>query len=165
MRETPLGPLCVAVSERGLASLELQTGLADFLQHVEAVPDPQHELVREALRQMGEYLNGQRQVFDLPLDWSQMGAFQQSVLRLTLAIPFGEVRTYGSLAQEMGKPRAARAVGAAEGANPVPVIIPCHRMVGSEGGLHGYGAPGGLDTKAWLLTLEGHQLKGHKLLR
>jgi O-6-methylguanine DNA methyltransferase len=109
----------------------------------------------EPIRQISEYLAGARSTFDLQLDWSGMSPFQEKVLRETFAIPFGETRTYGEIAVALGRPRAARAVGRAEATNPIPLVIPCHRVIGTDGGLHGYGAPGGLETKAWLLSLEG----------
>ncbi len=89
------------------------------------------------------------------IDWSVLTPFQQKVLQATLAIPYGQTRTYAEIAQQVGKPRAARAVGRAEATNPMPVVIPCHRVIGSDGKLHGYGAGEGLPTKAWLLELEG----------
>ena len=112
------------------------------------------ERTGEALRQIAEYLQGQRQVFDLPVDWSVLTHFQEQALRATYAIPYGQTTTYGAIARGMGKPRAARAVGRAEATNPMPLVIPCHRVLGADGGLHGYGAGKGLETKKWLLRLE-----------
>ena len=105
-------------------------------------------------RQIQEYLSGERTTFDLEIDWTLITPFQRQVLELQLAIPYGETRTYAQLAAQLGKPRAFRAVGRAGAMNPVPLIIPCHRVVGSDGSLRGYGAPGGIQTKAWLLALE-----------
>ena len=112
-------------------------------------------------RQIQEYLSGERTTFDLEIDWTLITPFQRQVLELQLAIPYGETRTYGQLASQLGKPRAFRAVGRAGATNPVPLIIPCHRVVGSDGSLRGYGAPGGIQTKAWLLALE-RQVKYEK---
>jgi O-6-methylguanine DNA methyltransferase len=104
-----------------------------------------------AALQLEEYFAGQRKVFDLPLDLRGTG-FQLSVWRALRQIPFGETRTYAEVARAIGAPRAVRAVGAANGSNPVPIIVPCHRVVASGGGLGGYG--GGLDLKRKLLDLE-----------
>jgi methylated-DNA-[protein]-cysteine S-methyltransferase len=104
--------------------------------------------------QIREYLAGERREFELDIDLSAMTAFQEAALRLTLAIPYGRVSTYSEIARQMGKPLAARAVGRAEATSPMPLVIPCHRVLGTDGGLHGYGAPGGVKTKAWLLELE-----------
>lgn len=155
---TPLGPVWVAVSERGLVAVEIgstQDSFNDYLQRMrfDGVYDP--EQTAEAIGQVREYLAGGRQQFDLAIDWSAMTAFQEAALRLTLAVPFGQVTTYGEIARQLGKPLAARAVGRAEATNPMPLVIPCHRVLGTDGGLHGYGAPGGIKTKAWLLELEG----------
>ena len=111
--------------------------------------------VQPALAQIGEYLGGRRRSFDLPIDWSVMTPFQQQVLRETVAVQYGQTTTYGELAGRIGRPRAARAVGRAQATNPMPLVIPCHRVLGSDGGLHGYGAGEGLKTKEWLLRLEG----------
>jgi len=111
--------------------------------------------------QIQEYLSGERTTFDLEIDWRLITPFQRQVLELQLAIPYGETRTYGQLAAQLGKPRAARAVGRAGATNPIPLIIPCHRVIGSDGSLRGYGAPGGIQTKAWLLALES-QVKNEK---
>jgi methylated-DNA-[protein]-cysteine S-methyltransferase len=156
---TPLGPIWVGVSERGLIAVEIGASQASFVEMLQRrFPgfQPAQDLDRtsEAIRQIQDYLEGGRQEFALPLDWSAMTAFQETALRLTLAIPYGKVTTYGEIARQMGRPRAARAVGRAEATNPMPLVIPCHRVLGTDGGLHGYGAPGGIKTKAWLLEME-----------
>lgn len=113
-------------------------------------------------REFGEmilaFLEGRRQDLFIPIDWSIFPEFQKKVLQLAYAIPFGKVETYGKLADSLGSKNNSRAVGAALGKNPIPIVIPCHRVVGADGSLHGYSAPGGLATKAWLLMLEGHRL-------
>ena len=108
-------------------------------------------LLAEAARQLDEYFSGQRRQFDLPLDL-QGTEFQQRVWRAVSGIPYGQTRTYAQIAAGVGSPRAVRAVGAANGANPVAILVPCHRVVGSGGGLGGYG--GGLELKRRLLDLE-----------
>jgi methylated-DNA-[protein]-cysteine S-methyltransferase len=156
---TPIGDIWLAVSDTGLVAVEFPTTQADFAlwlqaRHhcdVELAPDQ----VAEAVRQVREYLSGQRRAFDLPIDWSVLNAFQRKTLELTYAIPYGETRTYQRLAAELGNPRAARAVGRAQATNPMPLVLPCHRVVGTDGKLHGYGGGDGLPTKEWLLRLEG----------
>jgi methylated-DNA-[protein]-cysteine S-methyltransferase len=106
-------------------------------------------------RQLREYLAGRRTRFDLPLDLRALPEFQRRVLLAALKIPHGRVTTYGEIARRIGHPKAARAVGQALGHNPIPLVIPCHRVLGADGSLHGYGAGKGLPTKAWLLALEG----------
>jgi methylated-DNA-[protein]-cysteine S-methyltransferase len=108
----------------------------------------------DEVQQISEYLLGERETFDLLIDWSGLTPFQEKALRATFDIPYGEVKTYGEIASQLGNPRAARAVGRAEATNPMPLVIPCHRVIGADGGLHGYGAGQGLETKAWLLKLE-----------
>ncbi len=154
---SPLGPISAAVSSQGLvrvefcAQAELEKELAAF-----ARPDlPAPDFLAQAILQIDEYLNGRRKQFDLPIDWGGMPDFQARSLRLVQAIPCGEVRTYAEVARALGQPRAAIAVGSANAANPIPLVLPCHRLVGSDRRLHGYGGPGGLATKAWLLRLEG----------
>jgi methylated-DNA-[protein]-cysteine S-methyltransferase len=159
---SPLGPIWVAISGRGLVAVHIgSTGDAfvhcvEKLGFTEIYTEP--ERTAGALQQISEYLQGERQTFDMPIDWSVMTPFQQQALRATFAIPYGQVTTYGDLARQLGKPRAARAVGRAQATNPMPLVIPCHRVIGSDGGLHGYGAGDGLETKAWLLRLEGASL-------
>lgn len=106
------------------------------------------------IQALEEYLNGTRLSFELPIDWSVMTPFQANVLRLVNLIPYGETRSYGEIARELNKPTAARAVGMANARNPIPLVIPCHRVIGHDGKLCGYSAPNGIETKAWLLTLE-----------
>ena len=114
------------------------------------------EAVTDALRQLREYLAGERTAFDLPLDLRHLTPFRQRVLAETLKIPYGQVSTYGEIAARSGSPLAARAVGGAMAANPIPLVIPCHRVLASDGRLHGYsGGRDGLAVKAWLLELEG----------
>jgi methylated-DNA-[protein]-cysteine S-methyltransferase len=110
----------------------------------------------EMMRELEEYTVGRRRSFDLPLDWSSIKPFQRAVLRAASTIPFGETRSYGWIAHQIGNPKAARAVGRALGANPIPIILPCHRVINSNGGLGGYG--GGLPLKVKLLKLEGAAL-------
>ena len=121
-------------------------------------------ILMEAARQMMEYLTRGRTTFDIPLDWSAIQGFQREVLEFACKIPFGQVLTYRRLAEMMGKPTASRAVGGALGRNPMPIFIPCHRIVGADGDLTGYSAANGIITKAWLLTLEEHTVVGKKLV-
>ena len=154
---SPLGLLLLAASEHGLAGIWF-----DDQQH--RPPDatvaawrenPQHPLLQQAAQQLGAYFQspGATQPFDLPLDLSAGTAFQQAVWRALLDIPTGETRSYGQVAQAVGKPSAVRAVGAAIGRNPLGIIVPCHRVVGSNGALTGYA--GGLHRKTALLAREG----------
>jgi methylated-DNA-[protein]-cysteine S-methyltransferase len=166
LRRSPIGPVCVAASERGVLALDFGLGEQDFVERLKhrtrAGVRRSSERVVAALRQVQEYLSGARTSFDLPLDLSWTSAFQQQVLRETLAIPRGQTRTYHQVARTIGRPRASRAVGQALGRNPVPIIIPCHRVLGSDGSLHGYSGGGGLRTKAWLLQLEGAAAQGNR---
>jgi len=155
---TPLGPIWVAVSEHGLVALEISSDQGALIDQLNSLGF-NHILVDQtkteiALQQVNEYLRGERETFDLPIDWSVLTPFQEQALGITYAIPYGEVMTYGEIARQLGKPNAARAVGRAEATNPIPLVIPCHRVIGADGGLHGYGAARGLETKAWLLQLE-----------
>jgi methylated-DNA-[protein]-cysteine S-methyltransferase len=156
--ETPLGDIWVAVSEHGLLAVEFPSTLEAFSailrkRHAaEVVFDPQQ--TAEAAQQLREYAAGTRREFALPIDWSALREFQRKVLQLTFDIPCGEVRTYKEIALQLGNPRAARAVGRAQATNPMPIVIPCHRVVGSDQKLHGYGAGNGIPTKEWLLRME-----------
>lgn len=155
---TPLGNLLVASSRQGVFTFAFGVSRSAFLALVKqrarhytaAWSDAPHP----ALEQVTEYLAGKRHHFTLDIDWSGLTDFQVQVYRAVVAVPYGHTATYGQVANQIGRPRAARAVGAANGANPLPVIIPCHRLVGADGSLRGYGGTGGLDTKRWLLNLE-----------
>lgn len=158
----PIGCIWVAISEDGLVAVEIGASQESFTQmlmrrYLGCQPLLYPIRTGGATRQILEYLNGERREFDLPVNWSGMGVFQEQALRLTAAIPYGQTTTYGEIARQLKRPGAARAVGRAEATNPMPLVIPCHRVVGADGGLHGYGAPGGIQTKAWLLRLEGQR--------
>jgi methylated-DNA-[protein]-cysteine S-methyltransferase len=159
LRHTPLGDLWLAVSEKGLVSVEwvddelaIDAYLTKRLKRT-AILDTDKTSV--PLRQLTEYLRGRRKAFTFPIDWGLLRPFQREVLQIVYAIPYGETRTYGEIAHQMGRPRAARAVGRANATNPMPLVIPCHRVIGMDGKLRGYGGGEGLKTKEWLLKMEG----------
>jgi methylated-DNA-[protein]-cysteine S-methyltransferase len=153
--ESPVGDLLVAVSDRGLCRIAyrpeeaLDELAADFGARVLRIPR-RTDVVR---RELDEYFDGRRREFDLETDLSPVPAFHRQVLRELAGVPFGQVTTYGALAAKVGKPQAARAVGGAMNRNPIPIVLPCHRVVGANGRLVGYA--GGLDRKERLLRLEG----------
>ena len=157
--ETPIGPVFLALTSRGLLAVDMNVSEADFLETVwektRARPEPAPERFSEPRRQITAYLNGERQDFDLTLDLGALTPFQRQVLLTTARVPRGKVATYGEIARRIGKPQASRAVGQALGQNPVPIVIPCHRVVASDGTLGGYSGGGGLETKKQLLTIEG----------
>ena len=156
---TQLGKFWLAASDLGLVAVEWGQTRVDFEDYllkrfkrgIQYSPDH----IREASTQLKEYLSGERKSFTMKIDWSVLRQFQQSVLHATHEIPYGETRTYKEIALRIGRPRAARAVGRAEATNPMPLVLPCHRVIGADGKLHGYGLAEGLKTKAWLLKLEG----------
>lgn len=151
---TPLGNLVLLASPAGLAVVwfEGQSQLPSTWAHLPHAP-AEHAVLRHAARQLKEYFEGRRHAFDLPLDLSSGTPFQQSVWRDLLDIGYGHTCSYADVAQRIGKTRAVRAVGAAVGANPLGIIVPCHRVIGADGSLTGYAA--GLERKTWLLQLEG----------
>ncbi|MPM46236.1 Methylated-DNA--protein-cysteine methyltransferase, constitutive [bioreactor metagenome] len=156
---TPLGDMFAAASGSGIVGLwfhdqrHLPPQLAADNSHAAWPRDDHHPLLVQARQQAQEYLRGERSGFDLPLDLSAGTAFQQSVWQALLRIPRGKTTSYGSLARTIGNVQAVRAVGAAVGRNPLSVAVPCHRVLGSDGGLTGYA--GGLERKTALLRLEG----------
>ncbi|MFJ5994512.1 methylated-DNA--[protein]-cysteine S-methyltransferase [Streptomyces sp. NPDC092370] len=161
--ESGIGPLLLAASRHGLVNVVFHATdtvrdraverLASRL-GTEPVEAPGSPLLAEAIHQFEAYFAGTRRGFDLPLDWSLISGFNREVLRqLTSGVPYGTVVGYGDLAARVGQPGAAQAVGTAMGANPLPVVVPCHRVVESGGGIGGFG--GGLETKRRLLALEG----------
>lgn len=156
--DSPVGELLAAVTERGLVRLafaeqdanavvdDLGRRLAARAVESRAALDPWRE-------ELEEYFSGSRKRFSSPLDWSLTGTFGRKVLAATHAIPYGSVLTYAEVAEQAGSPRGSRAAGNALGANPIAIVIPCHRVLRSGGSLGGYG--GGLDRKRHLLELEG----------
>jgi methylated-DNA-[protein]-cysteine S-methyltransferase len=157
--DSPVGPVLVAATRRGLVRISFgaiydeEAVLADLSARVSprVVEAPSYfDAVR---RELDEYFHGQRTRFDLPLDWSLTGGFGRRVLEHTARIPYGDVSTYKEVAAKAGSPQGARAAGNALGSNPIPIVVPCHRVLHSGGGLGGYG--GGVDRKEFLLKLEG----------
>jgi methylated-DNA-[protein]-cysteine S-methyltransferase len=160
LADTPLGPLLLARTERGLCRIGY-----------DPVPDRDAEMLArvfgrrvlrapgaldDARRQLDEYFEGRRQTFELQLDLGLSRDFSRRVLLELASVPYGEVTTYGALASRAGRPRAARAVGTVMNRNPIPIVLPCHRVVGASGSLVGYG--GGLERKQALLRLESSDL-------
>jgi methylated-DNA-[protein]-cysteine S-methyltransferase len=149
---SPLGPLMLVAGDGALAGLYLnERAPARVLAAIGTGSDAGGEVFAEAGRQLGEYFDGQRQAFDLPLALDGT-AFQRTVWEALLGVGYGETVSYGQLADRIGRPTASRAVGLANGRNPVSIIVPCHRVVGSDGSLTGYG--GGIPSKRLLLDLE-----------
>ena len=144
--ESPIGPLTLVASEAGLQRLAFGAHRPD-----EAVEMPDHPLLKKTEAQLTEYFAGERTEFDVPLDMTGT-PFQKSVWALLQEIPYGTTTSYGALALQLGSLGKSRAVGLANGKNPVAIIVPCHRVIGASGALTGFG--GGLDVKAFLLSLE-----------
>ncbi len=158
--ETPLGELLVAVSGRGLAAISYDPEPERTLETLARIAGPRvlrsSRSVDEARRELDEYFGGRRRAFDLSLDLRGLPAFTVSVLSELARVPYGRTTTYGELAARVGRPRAARAVGTVMNRNRIPIVLPCHRVVGSGGDLVGYA--GGLERKVALLELEGAAL-------
>jgi methylated-DNA-[protein]-cysteine S-methyltransferase len=155
--DSPIGPLFVAASTRGLAAISFESDPEDQLERLTRIAGPavlrSPKSVDVARRELEEYFAGRRRVFDLALDLRALPPFTVSVLRELARVPYGETTTYGALAARVGRPRAARAVGTVMNRNRIPIVLPCHRVVGASGDLVGYA--GGLDRKITLLELEG----------
>lgn len=155
--ESPVGPLLVAATERGLCRISFDPDPELELDRLAALAGPRvlrsPSALSRARRQLDEYFGRRRTAFELDVDTKALPAFQQLVLEELARVPYGETATYGGLAARIGRPRAARAVGGALNRNPIPIVLPCHRVVGSTGRLVGYA--GGLDRKRTLLALEG----------
>ena len=155
MIDSPVGELAIAATNRGLCRISYGVdGFDDELAHVFGVRVIRAPL-DEVRRELAEYFAGARREFDLPLDL-RVASFQEGVLAALGRVPYGITTTYGALAREAGHPTAARAVGTVMNRNPIPIVLPCHRVVGANGSLTGYA--GGLDRKRFLLQLEGATL-------
>jgi methylated-DNA-[protein]-cysteine S-methyltransferase len=156
--DSPFGSLLLAATRRGLVRLAFPEEDTDFV--LERLASKLSPRIVEApgtlesmRRELDEYFSGRRHKFELPLDWTLVGPFGRRVLRATAAIPYGGVLSYREVATDAGSPRGSRAAGNALGSNPIPIVIPCHRVLRSGGALGGYG--GGPERKRWLLELEG----------
>jgi methylated-DNA-[protein]-cysteine S-methyltransferase len=149
---SPVGELKLVANGARLAAILWENDKPDRVRLGPMHEAPEHPLLRDTARQLEEYFAGTRQAFELELDFAGT-AFQKKVWAALLTIPFGETRTYSEIAVQIGHPAAVRAVGAANGRNPISIIAPCHRVIGASGKLTGFA--GGLEAKAHLLTLEG----------
>jgi methylated-DNA-[protein]-cysteine S-methyltransferase len=160
LNDTPLGNLRLAASDLGLVAVEW----ADSQPHLDSLlyrlgrPLEVNEMkLRPYAREVLEYLKGKRRDFDFAIDWDSLRPFQRKAMKAVFKIPYGQIRTYADIAAKIGHPNAPRAVGRANATNPMPLVIPCHRVIGTDGKLHGYGGGNGLPTKVWLLNMEGVQ--------
>jgi methylated-DNA-[protein]-cysteine S-methyltransferase len=155
LTDSPVGELLVAVTDRGLCRIAYRPDDAlgelvdDFGARILRVP----HRVDQIRRELDEYFEGNRRAFDLELDLTPVAGFNREALGELARVPYGQVTTYGALAAKIGRPKAARAVGGAMNRNPIPIVLPCHRVVGASGSLVGYA--GGLERKEALLRLEG----------
>jgi methylated-DNA-[protein]-cysteine S-methyltransferase len=148
---SPVGTLTLVASDKGLAAILWENDKPGRVRLNIVKQDRKHPVLLKTERQLKEYFAGTRKAFKLPLDFVGTD-FQKKVWKALLAIPFGETRSYAQIARQVGKPMAVRAVGAANGRNPISIIAPCHRVIGTNGKLTGFA--GGLDAKAHLLALE-----------
>lgn len=165
LENTSIGTIWVAASDDGLVGVSLWDEPDRFFAEVSHrtgdaphMNDQPGQHVETALAELTAYLRGELREFKTPIEWDILKPFQRAVLEQVAAVPYGKTASYGSIAERIGRPGAVRAVGRANATNPVPILIPCHRILGADGKLHGYGARGGLETKAWLLRLEGSWL-------
>lgn len=149
--DSPVGRLKLVAHETALVAVIWENENPNRVRLAELVENPQHPILLKTVQQLNEYFQGKRQKFDLPLDFEGT-EFQQKVWQALLTIPFGETRSYKQIAEQVGNVKAVRAVGAANGKNPISIIAPCHRVVGANGKLVGFA--GGLENKNILLKIE-----------
>ncbi len=149
--DSPVGELKLVASEKGLAAILWENDDPKRVRLSPQVQDDKNIYLLQAEKQLKEYFSGKRKSFDLPLDFKGTD-FQKSVWQALLKIPYGETRSYGEIAKQLKRPKASRAVGAANGKNPISIVAACHRVIGASGALTGFA--GGLKTKAFLLDLE-----------
>lgn len=160
LANTPLDDVWVAVRHQKLVAVTIGRSQGQFRKQIRALLGDVTVDVNSAetapfINQIRAYFKGDQLDFDLPIDWELMQSFQIKALKLVLAIPAGSTRSYGDIARDLGDITLSRAVGTANATNPMPLIIPCHRVLGSDGKLHGYSGAKGLETKEWLLHHEG----------
>ena len=153
--KSSVGRLKLIASERGLAAILWENDDPKRVRLAPLVEDENHPVLLEAERQLNDYFAGKLKKFSLRFDFAGT-EFQKEVWRALAAIPFGETRSYGDIARQIGRPKAVRAVGAANGRNPISIIVPCHRVIGSNGKLTGFA--GGLESKAFLLKTESEKV-------
>jgi len=157
LNNTALGDLRIAASDLGLLAVEWadsQLELDAYLFRLKRTVDRNQKKIQPYAKELGEYLKGKRHSFAIAIDWSVLKPFQLKTLKAVYDIPYGKTQTYADVAMQIGHPNAYRAVGSANATNPMPLVIPCHRVIGADGKLHGYGGGEGLPTKEWLLKLE-----------
>jgi methylated-DNA-[protein]-cysteine S-methyltransferase len=154
--DSPIGKLKLVASDRGLVAILWENDNPRRVRLKDVVENPTHSILLQTEMELAEYFTGRRNKFSVPLD-THGTKFQQNVWDALVKIPFGDTRTYGQLAKQLGNPKAMRAVGAANGRNPVAIVVPCHRVIGAGGKLTGFA--GGLEAKAHLLNLESRKRK------
>ena len=155
---TRLGDFRLAASDFGLVAVEWADAQPEFDAYLARLKRPLVEdtkRIKPYAKELAEYIEGKRHAFTVPVDWTLFTPFQREALQAVFRIPYGETRTYLEIAQQINRPHAYRAVGGANAMNPIPMVIPCHRVIGMDGKLHGYGGGEGLKTKEWLLQMEG----------
>jgi methylated-DNA-[protein]-cysteine S-methyltransferase len=152
--KSPVGRLKLVASDRGLAAILWENDDPKRVRLAPLVEDTNHPVLRETERQLNDYFAGKLKKFSLTFDFAGTD-FQKKVWQALAVIPFGETRSYGDIARQIGRPKAVRAVGAANGRNPISIVVPCHRVIGSNGKLTGFA--GGLETKAFLLKTESRK--------
>ena len=156
----PLGHVCAARTEHGLLALSFPSTVDSFRTHLAKkypdaeIHDSDDPLLEDLFQQIDQYVQAKRTKFDHAIDPDVVSGFQKMALDATSKVSYGTTVTYKQIAVMIGQPNAARAVGRAEATNPLPLVIPCHRVIGSDGNMHGYGAGKGIATKQWLLELE-----------
>jgi methylated-DNA-[protein]-cysteine S-methyltransferase len=158
LNNTPLGDLRIAASDFGLVAVEWadsQSHFDAFLRRLKRPLQTNEKKIAPYVKELRQYIEGKRTAFTIPVDWTLFRPFQREALQAVFRIPYGETRTYRDIAIQIGREHAYRAVGRANATNPMPLVIPCHRVIGTDGKLHGYGGGEGLKTKEWLLKMEG----------
>ncbi len=159
---SPVGELTLVASDKGLSAILWENDDPDRVRTGPLQEDKNHPVLRETERQLQDYFAGKLERFSVPLDFNRGTDFQKKVWTALTTIPFGETRSYAQIAAQVGHPKAVRAVGAANGKNPISIIAPCHRVIGSNGKLTGFA--GGLEAKALLLGLESKTARQAELL-
>ena len=159
--KSPVGNLTLVASPKGITAILWEKEKANRVPLEQMYEDTEHPVLKQTAQQLQEYFEGERKSFSLPLDFRGTD-FQKKVWEALLTIPYGETRSYAQIAEQVGSSKAVRAVGAANGKNPISIIAPCHRVIGSNGELTGFA--GGLAAKTLLLALEGHKEKQLSLI-